>query len=193
MHLTRLNFSKTQVALSSSLSQTHPKSDLSSDNNEIHSSSKSIAREVGLRNRSKSMIRAAKPVVANMYMRQIHCSWAVFVVDDVIVYFPLSFFVVFMLLASAHTYIYLTLPHIFLPCYLTSYLTLPHILPFVTLPYVLPFVILPVLPYLTSYLTIPVNVVYIRCRYVAVAYRRRRCVEGSGGRQYGRGKGWHIG
>ncbi len=82
---------------------------------------------------------------------------------SIIAHFPLSFFVVFMLLTSART---LHLPHLtsYLPtfCYITSYLTLPHILPFVTLPCTLPYLTfchsLPylclTLPYFLPYLTI---------------------------------------
>ncbi len=96
---------------------------------------------------------------------RIHRSWAVFVVDDVIVYFLSLFtfryhflsFVIFMLLASALPYIYLTLPHTFLPFvtlhltlpYLTLYLTSPYVLPYLTLHFTLPYFLPYILPYLT--------------------------------------------
>ncbi len=73
------------------------------------------------------------------------------VVDDVIVYFPLSFFVILVLLGHpSATYIYLT-----------SYCTLPHILPFVTLHLTLPYhIFCLLLPYLTLHFTLPYLISY---------------------------------
>ncbi len=107
---------------------------------------------------------------------RIHRFWAVFV-DDVIVYFLLSFLVVFMLLASART---LHLPYLttYLPTfhYLTSYLTfhyltLPLTLPYLTLHHILPFITLPcpllyptlpyLLPYILPYLALPYLTSYL--------------------------------
>ncbi len=102
-------------------------------------------------------------------------SWAVFFVDDVIVYFPLSFFVFSCYWRPP--YPTFTLPYLILYltsyltfCYLTSYHTLPctltHILPFVTLyptlSYLVPYLTLPyILPYLTSYLTLHFTLPYV--------------------------------
>ncbi len=83
------------------------------------------------------------------------------------VYFLISFFVVFVLLASSLSYIYLTLS-----C------TLPHILPFVTLhptlPFILPYHTLPLtlrfaLPYLTLRLTLPITL-HFALSYLTLPY-----------------------
>ncbi len=124
------------------------------------------------------------------YHKRIHRSWAVFVVDDVIVYFLSLFnFPYHFLSFSCYwrwpvPYIYLTLPYIlpsvtlpylisylllpYLTLYLIfCYLTLPYILPSVTLPYLtfcltLPYVLpFVTLPYLTFYLTLPYLLPYI--------------------------------
>ncbi len=107
------------------------------------------------------------------YFRQrIHRSWAVFVVDYVIVYFLSLFTFRYRFLSVScywrpPPYIYLTLPHIFLP-FVTLPCTLPYVLPYIlhylTLPYLLPYILpcltlhlsLPyLLPYILPYLTLP--------------------------------------
>ncbi len=99
----------------------------------------------------------------NVWVKRIHHSWAVFVVDDVTVYFLSLFtFHYHFLLFSCYwprpvPYIYLTLP-LTLPylisyltlrfafCYLPLHLTLPYFLPNLTISLTLHFA----LPYLTS-------------------------------------------
>ncbi len=108
---------------------------------------------------------------------------AVFVVDDVIVYF-LSLFTFHQQFLSFSCYwcrpvpyIYLTLPHIFLPfvilhltlpyliSYLslsTSYFTLPYILPYLALHFAFRYLTLPYfLPYLTIFLTLHFALPYL--------------------------------
>ncbi len=84
---------------------------------------------------------------------RVHHSWAVFVVDGVVVYF-LSLFTFryhFLLFSCYWRQPY---PTFTLPYLISSYLSLPYILPYLTLPHILPFVTLPcTLPYLTSYIT----------------------------------------
>ncbi len=104
-------------------------------------------------------------VETNTSLLNCFCCWWRHCLLSTGVYFPLSFFVLFMLLALAHT-IHLTLPHIFLPFvtlhltfrYLTLYLTSPYILPYLILPYVLPVV---TLPYLTISLTLHFALPYL--------------------------------
>ncbi len=134
-----------------------------------------------MKNYSRDTLFMRLPLGTNTSLLGCFCCWWRHCLLSISVYFPLSFFVVFMLLASACT---LHLPYLtsYLPtfCYLTSYLTLPHILPFITLPctlpylifcltlpYVLPFVTLPYLtfcrslPYLTLRLTLPYFLPYL--------------------------------
>ncbi len=86
---------------------------------------------------------------------RIHRSWAVFVVDDVIVF--CRFHVI-----GVHPYPTFTLPYL-----ISSYLSLLYILPYLSLPYLTLHFALPYLtfclslPYLTSYLTLPYLLPYI--------------------------------
>ncbi len=83
------------------------------------------------------------------------CWWRHCLLSSVL-YFPLSFFVIFMLLASSVPYIYLTLPHI-LP-FVTLHLTLPYLIFYLLLPHML--------PYLTSYLTVCYFTSYVNLPYI---------------------------
>ncbi len=99
-------------------------------------------------------------------MARIHRSWAVFVVDVNIYFLSLFTFRYHFLSFSCYwrrpiTYIYLTLPHIFLP-FVTLHLTLPYLISYLSLPYLVPYLTFCLLlPYLTLHLTIPYFLPYL--------------------------------
>ncbi len=97
------------------------------------------------------------------------CWWRHCLLSTVFTFrFPLSFFVIFVLLASSIPYIYLTLPRtvtpyivLLLPSYLTSHFALPYLTSYLTLPYFLPYLFpFVTLPSLTSYLTLPLSLCF---------------------------------
>ncbi len=115
------------------------------------------------------------------------CCWWRHCLLSIIVYFPLSFFVVFMLLASAGT---LHLPYLtsylptfrYLTSYLTSYLTFHYlnVEPYLTLHFALPYLTLYfafhylTLPYLISYfmfcLTLPYLLLFLTLTNLTLPY-----------------------
>ncbi len=92
------------------------------------------------------------------FLTRIHRSLAVFVVDDIIVYFlSLFIFCYHFLSFSCYwcrpvLYIYLTLPHIFLP-FVTLHLTIPYLISYLSL------------PYLVSYLTLHFAFCYLTLHF----------------------------
>ncbi len=135
--------------------------------------------------------RRTKSIIDFVYElnKRIHRFWAVFVVVDVIVYFLLSFFLLFSCywrrpvstftlpyLISSYLSLPYILPYLTLPyhiSYLTFGLALPYVLTYLTLPYILPYLILPLtsrfaLPYLTLSYILPYLTSYLSC-YITLA------------------------
>ncbi len=89
------------------------------------------------------------------------CCWWRHYLLSIIVYFPLSFFVVSCYWRQLVPYIYLTLPLIFLP-FVTLHLTLPYLISYLSLPYLV--------PYLTFCLTFPYLTLHFAFRYLTLPY-----------------------